>query len=204
MLKDLDKLIQFIQFEYSEFNEKWKINENYDKINLNKYEVRNLLDNETLLNNVFNYREFINENNIKLIMDFKKFNTNTIKVNIRAKTKNSIEYKIKNYTQNHEEGKIPINKCLNDLFGIRFITQKNLSYEEIAKLINEKYNNLKCIDSSKKEYKATHIYFKEDNYLFQWELQIWNKEDEINNINSHEKYKQDYIKWERENKGGKK
>ena len=204
MLKDLDKLIQFIQFEYSEFNEKWKNNENYDKINLNKYEVRNLLDNETLLNNVFNYREFINENNIKLIMDFKKFNTKTIKVNIRAKTKNSIEYKIKNYTQNHEEGKIPINKCLNDLFGIRFITQKNLSYEEIAKLINEKYNNLKCIDSSKKEYKATHIYFKEDNYLFQWELQIWNKEDEINNINSHEKYKQDYIKWERENKGGKK
>ena len=204
MLKDLDKLIQFIQFEYSEFNEKWKNNENYDKINLNKYEVRNLLDNETLLNNVFNYREFINENNIKLIMDFKKFNTKTIKVNIRAKTKNSIEYKIKNYTQNHEEGKIPINKCLNDLFGIRFITQKNLSYEEIAKLINEKYNNLKCIDSSKKEYKATHIYFKEDNYLFQWELQIWNKEDEINNINSHERYKQDYIKWERENKGGKK
>lgn len=68
--------------------------------------------------------------------------------------------------------------------------------------INMRHENLKCIDSSKKEYKATHIYFKQDNFNFQWELQIWNKIDEVNNIISHEKYKQDYAKWERENKGG--
>ena len=43
---------------------------------------------------------------------------------------------------------------------------------------------------------------QQNNFNFQWELQIWNKEDEMNNINSHEKYKQDYIKWEKENKGG--
>ena len=63
---------------------------------------------------------------------------------------------------------------------------------------------MKCIDSSKKAYKATHIYFKQDNWNFQWELQIWNKENEINNINSHEKYKQGYVKWEKENNGGEK
>ena len=34
-------------------------------------------------------------------------------------------------------------------------------------------------------------------------IQIWNKIDEKNNINSHEKYKQDYVKWKNENKGGK-
>ena len=65
--------------------------------------------------------EFINENNIQLLMDFKQFNNEKSKVNIRAKTKNSIEYKIKNYIQNHENGEIPINKCLNDLFGIKII-----------------------------------------------------------------------------------
>ena len=43
---------------------------------------------------------------------------------------------------------------------------------------------------------------QQNNFNCQWELQIWNKEDEMNNINSHEKYKQDYIKWEKENKGG--
>ena len=102
--------------------------------------------------------------------------------------------------KNHENGKIPINKCFNDLLGIRIICNKQLTYEEILKLVDMKYSDLKCIDSSKYEYKATHIYFKKDNNTFQWELQVWNKVDEANNINSHERYKQNYVKWENENK----
>ena len=64
--------------------------------------------------------------------------------------------------------------------------------EELEKLIN----------FIQEEYRATHIYFKQDNYNFQWELQVWNKNNELNNIKSHNKYKQDYVKWEEENKGG--
>lgn len=202
MLKELDKLINFIQTEYIEFNEKWQNSSYYSKINLKKNTVCDLLDNELVLNTIFNYREFINENNIQLLMDFKQFNSEKAKVNSRAKTKNSIEYKIKNYIENHENGRVPIEKCLNDLFGIRIICLEELTYEQIAEFINKKHEYLKCIDSSKEEYKATHIYFKQDNFNFQWELQVWNKIDEINNINSHEKYKQDYVKWEKENKGG--
>ena len=135
-------------------------------------------------------------------MDFKQFNTDNIKVNTRAKARNSIEYKIENYTRNHEMGKIPINKCFNDLFGIRMICPEKFEYYEIEKFVKAKYK-LKCIDSSKIEgYRAIHIYFKQNNFSFQWELQIWSKEDEFNNIISHEKYKQDYIRWEKENKGG--
>lgn len=202
MIEELERLIDFIQIEYIEFNKKWKESNYYSKINLRNNLVCDLLDNELILETVFNYREFINESNIQLIMDFKQFNTENSKVNIRTKTKNSIEYKIKNYIENHENGEIPIDKCLNDLFGIRIIMNKRLTYNQIIEFVRTKYKNLKCIDSSKKEYKATHIYFKQDNFNFQWELQIWNKEDENNNINSHEKYKQDYVKWERENKGG--
>ena len=137
-------------------------------------------------------------------MDFKQFSTEKSKVNIRTKAKNSIEYKIKNYIENHENGKVSINKCFNDLFGIRIICEKELSYRKISDFINNKYSDLKCIDSSKKDYRATHIYFKKNNFSFQWELQVWNKVDEINNIESHEKYKQDYVRWENENKGGNK
>ena len=204
MFEELEKLIDFIQIEYIEFNKKWENSNNYSKINLRNNLVCDLLSNELILDTIFNYREFINESNIQLLMDFKQFNTENSKVNIRTKTKNSIEYKIKNYTENHENGKIPIDKCLNDLFGIRIIMNNRLDYNQIINFISKKYKNLKCIDSSKKEYKATHVYFKQDNFNFQWELQIWNKEDENNNINSHEKYKQDYVKWEKENKGGNK
>lgn len=204
MLEELDKLINFIQKEYINFTKEWKQSDYYSKINIKNTLVCDVLENKTLLDTIINYREFINENNIQLVMDFKKFSTEISKVNIRTKSKNSIEYKIKNYIENHENGKVPINKCFNDLFGIRIICKDELTYTQIADLINNKYNDLKCINSSKKDYKATHIYFKKDNYSFQWELQIWNKVDEINNIESHEKYKQDYVKWENENKGGNK
>ncbi len=202
MLSELEDLINFIQIEYTQFNEKWQNSAYYTKINLKDNLVIDLSQNEKILNAVFNYREFINENNIQLIMDFKRFNTNNAKVNIRTKAKNSIEYKIKNYIENHENGKVPINKCLNDLFGIRIICNKKIENSQIMELVNDKFKKLKCIDSSKQNYKATHLYFRQGNFNFQWELQIWNKEDEINNINSHERYKQDYVKWEKENKGG--
>ena len=143
------------------------------------------------------------KNNIPLILDFGRFNTENSKINIRIKTRNSIEYKIQNYTKNHEDGKIPINKCLNDIFGIRLITKDNYSFDEIKIFMKNKYPKLKVIDSTKGQYKATHVYFKEDNFSYQWELQIWNENDEEKNIYSHEIYKQDYAKWERENKGGK-
>lgn len=204
MLDELENLISFIQNEYIQFNEKWQSSDYYFKFDLKNNLIVDLSENEQMLNTIFNYREFINENNIQLLLDFKRFNTKNAKVNIRTKAKNSIEYKIKNYIENHENGKIPINKCLNDLFGIRIICAEKMGYAQITELIKYKFKNLKCIDSSKQDYKATHIYFRQGNFNFQWELQVWNREDEMNNINSHEKYKQDYIKWEKENKGGNK
>lgn len=201
-MEDLDTLIDFIQTEYIELTQKWEQSIYYSKINLKNNSVCDILENKEILDTIVNYREFINENNIQLLMDFKQFNTDKSKVNIRTKAKNSIEYKIKNYIQNHENGKVPINKCFNDLFGIRIICEHELSNKEITSLVENKYDNLKCIDSSKKNYKATHIYFKKDNFSFQWELQVWNKSDETTNINSHEKYKQDYVRWESQSKGG--
>ncbi len=46
------------------------------------------------------------------------------------------------------------------------------------------------------------MYFKEDNYSFQWELQIWNDCDVDGNFASHKKYKQEYTTWEKESKEG--
>lgn len=200
MLDELDKLIDFIKDEYIQLTNKWETSEYYNKINLKNNQVCDLLENKLILDTIVNYREFINKNNIQLLMNFKKFNSENATVNIRTKAKNSIEFKIENYIKNHENGNIPISKCFNDLFGIRIICNEELKFNEIMELVNTRYSNLKCIDSSKDEYKATHIYFRKDNFSFQWELQVWNKIDETNNINSHEKYKQDYVRWENENR----
>lgn len=203
MLEELDKLIIFIIKEYNRLFEEWKQSNLYLPINQKNKLVKDIKIDNDILNSILNYRLFINENHLDLKLGFDKLNLNN-EVNSRVKAQNSIEYKINNYmTEKHEFGKVPLNKCFNDLYGIRIIFSEKVQYEEIKKFVETRYNgNLKCYDASKGNYIATHIYFKNGNYSFQWELQIWNKNDEKTNIISHEQYKQDYTKWEKENKGG--
>ena len=86
--------------------------------------------------------------------------------------------------------------------GVKVCTKKfyTVSVYNIIKHINETFPKIKVIDSSKMDYKAIHIYFGNeiDNTCFQWELQLWYENDEQINLKSHNIYKQDYVKWEKE------
>jgi len=97
--------------------------------------------------------------------------------------RNSIEYKLNNYIKNHNEGEEPINKCFNDIFGIRIVLENNIKYDEIKEFVDNKYDYLKCIDSSKGDYVATHIYFKSD-YFFKDVVVVKNIEKFIKLINN--------------------
>lgn len=89
------------------------------------------------------------------------------------------------------------------MFSVRIILNSQLTFQSIKEFVLDKFPYVdRCIDSSKGEYKATHIYFKLDNYSFPWELQVWNRHDENSNLISHKKYKQEYTLWEKENKEG--
>lgn len=202
-MKQIEEIINHIQYEYDNINNSWKKSKNYEKINLKKSLIKDLNSRDRIMDTIFEYRDYINKNIINFSLNIQRCCFSTVRINTRVKAQNSIEYKIYNYQENHENGNIPINKCLNDIYGIRIITNKKVKYEDIQKIVSEKYKNLKCIDSSKGSYKAIHIYFKDDNCSFPWELQIWNQEDEKSNLESHKKYKQGYTKWENESKGGK-
>lgn len=211
MLDELEEIVDFMIKEHKKSNERWRNSEYYSKMNLNKIKVKELL-NSKKLENILNYREFININNINLMQELKeKFAIGNTKILNRVKLKNSVEDKIVQYnTEKHENGQIPVDKCLNDLFGVRAIYDSELDYEIVRRFIEEKFpnNKIKCVNRNIKNdegiliYKAIHLYFKEDNYNFQWELQIWNAENELMNFTSHEEYKQRYIVWEDDNKGG--
>ena len=204
MIEELDKLIIFIQQKYDDLLKEWQQSDLYEPINQKKMLVKDINENNNILNTILNYRSFINENNLDLKIAFNALNLKN-EINTRVKAQNSIEYKINNYmTAKHEFGKVPINKCFNDLYGIRIIFNENVDHNVIKSFIETKYKEkLKCIDSSKEEgYIATHVYFKNNNYSFLWELQIWDKSHEKSNIELHEQYKQEYTKWEKENKGG--
>lgn len=116
-------------------------------------------------------------------------------IRVRAKQQYSILAKLQKYIEKKEKGKMPICKCLNDLFGARYICNENMDYLEIFSQLNtifENDNMVRIVKSFHGSYTAVHLYIQEENSTFPWELQIWKQEDEISNENSHKKYKQEY------------
>lgn len=198
-MTELNELIKAIYLKYNYIDANWKKSVYYQPLNMKKKRVEDVYKDESLLLYVLDYRKFINDNISDVVNSIQKLCLKSV-VNTRVKAYNSIQYKIQNYEIYHENGKIPLKKCLNDIFGLRIILDFPVNFNDIKKNINEYFPNLKCIESSRGDYYAIHIYFgNDDNYKFQWELQIWDKEHERGNLESHARYKQDYTKWESEN-----
>ena len=182
--------------KHNQISEEWSIycdQNDIDMFNQKRVQVIDFQENKYLYSVVKEYIVFLIRKDD--LMDF----FNKINVRWRIKTVNSVHSKISKYINNNiEKGRVPVFKCLNDVIGTRIITENEFSFEEINSFIEKNYNGLKCISASKNGYKATHIYFKTDNKHFQWELQIWSKNNEISNIKSHIKHKEAYADWENE------
>jgi len=201
MYKDLEILLEYIYTYYINLYDKWLefINEkNIEPVNLKKTTVINSINQKTQ-NFISEYRYFLYSNIIEFD-DNIPAEIDARFLSHRIKNEKSIALKLEKYLDpiEHQSGKSPLNKCLNDLFGIRIITPYQIPYLDIKTYVENKYN-FKCRDSSKNDYHATHIYIKNNiNHVFQWELQIWNTIYEKSNKESHAKYKQEYVSWEKE------
>lgn len=201
MFEDLGRLIENIQNNYNRICSMWgdRVNKH---INLKKKMVINAREDDEIIDMVWKYRSLLSDESVNIIFALELAHYSNSSVTSRVKAQNSIEYKLENYYNNHEGGYIPLKKCLNDLMGIRIVIDDKFTCSDVKKYMKEHFPDYKCIDSSKMSYIATHVYFEEGNNFFPWELQIWSKKDEDNNYESHKKYKQEYTKWEKENKGG--
>ena len=198
---ELKDLIDYIQSVYTEITDEW-LRETPTKTNLKNALVADIDADGIIYKSIMEYVQLLNEKSADITLPLAS--VCSCKVTARVKAQNSIEFKIQNYkTERHEFGKIPINKCINDLFGIRIFLREPLTFDEVYSFIEDTYpNRYRCIDSSKFDYKAVHLYFKENNQSFPWELQIWNMCDMDSNFSSQKKYKQEYTAWEKESKEG--
>ena len=188
----MDKLKSLVAYSRAEYDRVTSVAKN--DINLKRTLVSDIEANGAVYEKIMDY--------VRLLSDIHADITLQLPSNVTARVKqqNSIEQKIQNYkSERHNFGKTPIIKCFNDLLGFRIIMDTPLTCEQVKEMFGDEY---KCIDSSKLEYKAIHLYFKGNNFNFQWELQIWNRADAENNFASHKKYKQDYTTWEKESKEG--
>lgn len=124
--------------------------------------------------------------------------TENFKFISRIKTTESLIQKVLKKMK-EDEGKFSINKCINDLLGLRIIDG---DYKENKKYIDNIIEELKKAGFKIKNierdlvtgYKAYHIYIIRNNYTFPIEIQIWDKEHEQKNIDLHSKHKEDYVK----------
>lgn len=198
---ELRTIIDCIQSAYTEITSEW-LHRTNERINLKKSQVADIDADGTVYKNIMEYVQLLNKRSagISLQLSF----VCSCQFTARVKTHNSIEYKIQNYkTGRHEFGKVPVNKCINDLFGVRIFLETPLSFDKVREFVEGTYHSkYRCINSSKLDYKAVHLYFRENNQSFPWELQIWNKCDAESNFASHKRYKQEYTTWEKESKEG--
>ena len=145
-MDELKELIDYIQLVYSMVTDEWLQNAT-EKINLRKTQVSDIDADGTICQSIMEYVQLLNERSADITLSL---SVCSCQVTARVKTQNSIEYKIQNYkTDRHEFGKVSINKCVNDLFGVRIILDTPLSYEEVLAFVEEVYHGkYRCIDSS--------------------------------------------------------
>ena len=197
----VDKLLAF----YRELDNSLSVNG--IKINLKREKIKRVSFDDDVefyfgfFSAISEYREklkqlFLSNNTTFLNSDESK----KIIIESRIKNINSIFSKIYQYiNKKKENGDVAINKCLNDLFGIRIVVpidKFDKLYEIVIRLAENNNWNCKIYDSSKLEYKAVHMYICNGNYSLRWEVQFWLLKDDASNRNSHARYKQAYTNWE--------
>lgn len=151
---------------YTEITDEW-LRETPTKTNLKNALVADIDADGIIYKSIMEYVQLLNEKSADITLPLAS--VCSCKVTARVKAQNSIEFKIQNYkTERHEFGKISINKCINDLFGIRIFLREPLTFDEVYSFIEDTYpNRYRCIDSSKFDYKAVHLYFKENDPFFE-------------------------------------
>lgn len=207
-LSQVEEMINLVTSHQDTFNELYFSNPPYGPYNLNKKRIDHIfcptqerVINEDLNEYCYGYRQSLTSFHISHILSNPFLHTTaaafvaTQRLKSRVKNPVSMADKIKKYALNKtHSGAIPINKCLNDLLGFRMLLPNRESlHDQIATLCLSNPRT-KCVDSSKGDYKATHVYIRgTKNFHFPWELQIWDPEHAETNDQSHAQYKQDYL-----------
>lgn len=192
----LRQTIEAIQQDCIKNNEKF-LTRRTDQVKINLSKSISLVTASNSFFKMFvDYIEFLN--NEYLTSD--SFFNLTISEGLRSrvKLKESALLKLKKYQNKElESGSLSMNKCLNDLIGMRLILNK---IEGNASSVRSELDELKQQKIISRwyfredgEYRGYHCYFKANNNSFPWELQIWDTKWEIKNLNEHQRHEAEKV-----------
>lgn len=204
-LETYKSIINIIHEEHNNSTKTWleKQEKTYNLANKNISDVYTLNKNEEYIEPEFkaymsSYIKILDELYMKIMLRINE-ECNLI-IRGRVKSTESINLKMSKKAK-QDNGKFSINRCLNDLLGLRIIDSNyNKNIDILESYLDELKDNQKIrirhLNRENKEYRAYHIYFRGlDNKYFPVELQIWDKDNEQTNLVSHEMYKKEYTTW---------
>lgn len=135
------------------------------RFNQKSTKVSDLNDKQKSMDAIIQYVNFLNGMQDIRQFDYKK---EGFVVNSRVKNLNSVQEKYEDYLfYRPEKGKIQVNKCFNDLFGVRAIIDcDNLSTEYVMDALND-YSNVEVHDKTPS--KGRNISIHRNTSIFQGE-----------------------------------
>ncbi|WP_297287798.1 GTP pyrophosphokinase [Moraxella sp.] len=184
-IEKTERLIREINLIHAKYSQDYFETGKVQKLNLSR-SLKNIP-----IEHILSYRLNLHE----AINDYLLFaDTKDIAFYYRVKTSESIQDKINRYL--NRQNQYPTNNILNDIFGARIV----LPSDDIAIILEklddykEKYGlknwYLRDVDG----YIGIHVYFKNaSNFYYPWELQIWDENDALNNIQNHMLYKREFV-----------
>lgn len=190
---------------HQSFSDNWRETSNSKLINLKKARIHTML-NEKVFNKEF--LEIVDEYHLLLNRQFSNlseiqydFESEIWEIRSRVKQKDSIINKLFHYSENQAGAGYPLNKCLNDIMGYRLMIDGiDITSDETQGLCEKiaSKEGLRSYYQDKNGYQGIHFYFNNsNNFNFPWELQIWSKDNELDNerLHSDHKAKRSYISW---------
>lgn len=203
----LNSVVSYINEKHDVFSKEWRDRENKEYINLKKMRIDHVVvEDEMIISPEFlfhvdDYHIWVSmmSYEIELEYEYGEYDFRT-----RVKQKDSIVNKLIHYRNKdipQGKGCIPINKCLNDIFGLRIIfddlDHNDINFLKDIELIKDAYD-LRIVHKVEEGYIATHLYFKNrSNFNFPWELQIWSNKHVSSNEVAHKEHKdkRKYTEW---------
>lgn len=132
-IRSLKSLVNTIYGLHKDINASWKQYAEKEQIplfNQSKKQVCDIPDNCELMEIIQRYVGYLNANIDRVEIDDTQFG---FAVSKRVKNPNSIEEKANDYIRyGKTKGKVSINKCFNDLFGVRAVVDcEDLPYQKL-------------------------------------------------------------------------
>ncbi|MEF7456982.1 hypothetical protein [Pediococcus pentosaceus] len=179
---DLEMYIREIEDVYLTLTEKFYEESRFELGNLNRLSVNDALKNPKFISKIVpEYINFMNMHildpqltELETIPGFrsrvKKYKTVLLKLNHYKNRENTVN------KDGKRMGTLYIGKSLNDLFGVRIFVN-NLNENSSAVLHLLKNCGIKSIkrpyERNDGYYRAIHLYLKDSNTHFSWEIQLW-------------------------------